>query len=64
MHPMNVILTMFRMLIFLKIIVQYSCVGYNVKVIYAQKKNKKIKKIFFTHTSPANKFVALPLLNP
>ena len=56
------------MLIFLKIIVQYSCVIYNVKVIYTEEKTKTKKKIiiilFFTHASPANKFMAPPLLTP
>ena len=40
---MIVVLTIFRMLIFLKIIVQYSCVVYNVKVIYTEEKTKTKK---------------------
>ena len=63
---MIIVLTIFRMLIFLKIIVQYSYVVYNVKVIYTEEKTKKIIIIilFFTHASPANKFMAPPLLTP
>ena len=41
---MIVVLTIFRMLIFLKIIVQYSCVIYNVKVIYTEEEKKKKQK--------------------
>ena len=51
------------MLIFLKITLQYSCVVYNVKVIYIKTK-KKIIILIFTHTSPVNKFIALPFLTP
>ena len=47
------------MLIVFKIIVEYSCVVFNVKVIYIE---KKIIILFITHASHANKFMAPPLL--
>ena len=58
---MIVVLKIFRMLIVFKIIVEYSCVVFNVKVIYIE---KKIIILFITHASPTNKFMALPLLTP
>ena len=49
---MIIVLMIFQMLIFFKIIVQYSCVVYNVKVIYIETKKQKNNHFIFYSCLP------------
>ena len=58
MHPIIVVLTIFKLLIIFLTIVQYSYIVYNVEVVYIYKNNHLI----FHSPTPTYKFLAPPLL--